>query len=231
MTIHSRNTSLKYVSATDQHFSVPLVPSPRRPFYNTVGKRILDILLCILCAPFAVTLILLAVLLIASDGGKPLYSQMRVGKGGRLFRLWKLRSMVVDADEKFEAYLSGNPDARDEWDKDQKLKNDPRITRLGAMLRRTSIDELPQLWNVLRGDMSLVGPRPMLPEQRVLYPGTAYYSLRPGITGNWQVSDRNQSAFADRANFDNVYSRKVSLGTDIGILAATVRVVLKATGY
>lgn len=229
--MNSNSSSLKLKHATGEQYIEPTIYPSNYQIYSNFGKRPLDLILCILGAPFALLLVLVMALLIARDGGKPFYTQLRVGKDGRLFRLWKLRSMVVDADEKFEAYLSTNPDARAEWDRDQKLKHDPRITRLGAFLRCTSIDELPQLWNVVKGDMSLIGPRPMLPKQRILYPGTAYYSLRPGITGNWQVSDRNESAFTDRAVFDNAYSRSVSLGTDIRLLAATVRVVLKATGY
>jgi lipopolysaccharide/colanic/teichoic acid biosynthesis glycosyltransferase len=145
--------------------------------------------------------------------------------------MWKLRTMVDNADERLEAYLEANPEARSEWDSSQKLKDDPRITRVGRMLRRTSLDELPQVLNVLTGDMSLVGPRPMMPSQRTLYPGSAYYRLRPGITGSWQVTDRNDSTFADRARFDTAYERELSLATDVKILLATVRVVLRGTGY
>ena len=105
------------------------------------------------------------------------------------------------------------------------------ITRFGRVLRKSSLDELPQLWNVLLGDMSLVGPRPMMPCQRDLYPGSAYYRLRPGITGPWQVSRRNESTFADRARFDTDYDQTLSLGTDLGLLISTVRVVVRATGY
>lgn len=139
--------------------------------------------------------------------------------------------MIVNADAQLETYLASDPTARAEWDSTQKLKVDPRITRFGRILRKSSLDELPQLWNVLKGDMSLVGPRPMMPCQRDLYPGSAYYRLRPGITGPWQVSRRNESTFADRARFDTDYDRTLSLGTDIGLLISTVRVVVRATGY
>ncbi len=144
--------------------------------------------------------------------------------------MWKLRSMVADADSLLEAHLAANPAARAEWDRSQKLRSDPRITVLGRIIRKTSLDELPQLWNVLRADMSLVGPRPMLPEQRILYPGTAYYALRPGITGFWQISVRNESSFAQRAKFDAAYLRQMSLKTDILVMLRTVRVVLCGTG-
>jgi len=170
----------------------------------------------------------LAVLL---QGGRPFYRQDRVGQGGRIFRLWKLRTMVPDAEARLEAHLAASPEARAEWDHCQKLKDDPRITPLGRLLRRSSMDELPQLWNVLRGDMSLVGPRPMMPCQQPLYPGQAYYALRPGITGPWQVSARNESGFADRARYDADYLSRVSFATDLRLLAATVRVVLRSTGH
>lgn len=199
--------------------------------YRQGIKRTLDVVLCLMMAPFVGLIVLVLALLVALDGGNPFYSQLRVGRNGRLYRMWKLRSMVTDADARLEACLAACPDARAEWHSTQKLKNDPRITRLGQMLRRASLDELPQLWNVLRGEMSLVGPRPMMPEQRALYPGQAYYALRPGITGIWQVSQRNASSFADRAVYDARYHGQVSLGTDLRLLLATVRVVLRGTGY
>ncbi|SDY32990.1 Sugar transferase involved in LPS biosynthesis (colanic, teichoic acid) [Jannaschia faecimaris] len=198
--------------------------------YREHLKRGLDILLVMLAAPVALPLVALIALIVACDGGPAFYSQDRLGRGGRRFRMWKLRSMVVDADAALAAHLDGNPTARAEWVRNQKLANDPRITRLGQLIRRTSLDELPQLWNVLTGDMSLVGPRPMLPEQRVLYPGHTYFRLRPGLTGNWQVSDRNATTFAARADFDLTYDRALSLLTDLTIIAATVGVVLRATG-
>lgn len=205
--------------------------SSKNQFYRTVGKRAMDVVLCVLSAPISLPLIFIMALLVARNGGQPFYSQDRVGRNGRIYRMWKLRSMVPDAEAKLEAYLAKNADARAEWDKDQKLKSDPRVTRLGTLLRRTSLDELPQLWNVFKGEMSLVGPRPMMPEQKALYPGREYYTLHPGITGSWQVSERNESSFAERAIFDTSYSRNVSLFEDIRILGATVQVVVKATGY
>ncbi len=202
----------------------------RRGIYRGFVKRTLDVLLVLLGAPFVVPLVLALAVLVALEGGKPFYRQDRVGKGGRIYRMWKLRSMDVDADEKLAAFLAGNSDARAEWDHCQKLRRDPRITRLGQFLRRSSLDELPQLWNVFRGDMSLVGPRPMLPAQSPLYPGEAYYTLRPGITGLWQVSARNSSGFAARAYYDSEYDRTLSLAADLRLLAATIRVVARGTG-
>jgi lipopolysaccharide/colanic/teichoic acid biosynthesis glycosyltransferase len=138
--------------------------------------------------------------------------------------------MILDADQKLETYLASDPAARAEWDEKQKLVHDPRITRVGRLIRKSSLDELPQLLNVLMGDMSLVGPRPMMPDQRALYPGRAYYDLRPGITGPWQVSERNETSFADRARFDDKYHHDLSLATDLRLLGCTVKVVLRATG-
>ena len=203
----------------------------RRGVYARAAKRLLDIFAVLLAAPVVLPMIALLALAIARDGHAPFYRQARVGRGGRIFTLWKLRSMVPDADAKLADYLSQNPAARAEWNTTQKLKRDPRITRFGNFLRRSSLDELPQLWNVLTGDMSLVGPRPMLPEQEPLYPGRAYYALRPGITGLWQISDRNETTFAARADFDTAYARSLSLATDVKILVGTVRVVARCTGY
>jgi exopolysaccharide production protein ExoY len=202
----------------------------RNGVYRTYVKRVLDVLLVLIGTPVVVPLILVLAILIGREGGRPFYRQDRVGKGGRIYRMWKLRSMEVDADERLSSYLRANPTARAEWDHTQKLRRDPRVTRLGRFLRRTSLDELPQLWNVLRGDMSLVGPRPMMPCQSALYPGDAYYALRPGITGPWQVSARNESGFAARASYDAEYERSLSFSTDVRILAATVRAVLRGTG-
>ena len=199
--------------------------------YRNGGKRALDVLAVLLASVFVLPLVGLLALLVARDGGSPFYTQARVGRNGRTYKIWKLRTMVANADAKLEAHLVENPEARAEWDATQKLKNDPRITRFGYILRKCSMDELPQLWNVLKGDMSLVGPRPMMPSQTKLYPGNAYYNLRPGITGSWQVSARNASTFADRAIFDTTYDNDVSFVEDTKLLMATVRVVLKGTGY
>ncbi len=199
-------------------------------FRYSIGKRLMDLMIVLLTAPFWLTVVALLAVAVALDGGKPFYSQHRVGKGGRVFRMWKLRSMVVNADRRLECHLAGNPEARVEWDSSQKLRDDPRVTLFGRLLRKSSMDELPQLWNVLLGEMSLVGPRPMMLEQRALYPGPAYYRLRPGITGNWQITDRNASSFAARAEFDRAYAANLTLSGDLKILFLTVRVVLQGTG-
>lgn len=206
-------------------------PPSLRGFYSRVFKRFLDIILVLLAAPFLVPLVLAMGLLIRRDGGPAFYTQDRIGLDGRLFRIYKLRTMVVDADSKLAAHLAADPVLRAEWEERQKLKSDPRVTAVGRLLRKTSLDELPQLWNVLKGDMSLVGPRPMMPEQRALYPGRAYYRMRPGLTGPWQVSDRNTVSFAGRADFDAAYAREMSLSRDISLMFLTVWVMVRGTGY
>ena len=214
----------------DVDFTAQRVPGRGLDLYDLGLKRALDLALVALVAPFVAVVVALLALLVAADGGAPFYAQWRVGRSGRLFRMWKLRTMVVGADAALAAHLDADPAARAEWDAFQKLERDPRVTPLGRILRRLSLDELPQLWNVLTGDMSLVGPRPMMPSQRGDYPGRAYYALRPGLTGAWQVSARNESTFAERARFDGGYAAALSLWTDLAILAATVGVVLRATG-
>jgi lipopolysaccharide/colanic/teichoic acid biosynthesis glycosyltransferase len=205
--------------------------APADGLYKRLFKRWFDLGLILLAAPFVAPVVLLLGFLVRRDGGPAFYVQDRVGRDGRVFRLWKLRSMVVDADARLAAHLAADPALRAEWDETQKLKRDPRVTPIGRFLRKTSFDELPQLWNVFKGDMSLVGPRPMLPEQRALYPGRAYYRMRPGLTGPWQVSDRNAVSFAGRAEFDAAYAERMSLPTDLAILILTVWVVLRGTGY
>lgn len=200
-------------------------------FYRNGMKRFLDVSLVLLSLPVVLPVTLLLALMVRLDGHGAFYSQARIGQGRRCYTIWKLRTMVVDADDRLETYLASDPAARNEWDATQKLKDDPRITRFGRFLRKTSLDELPQLWNVLIGDMSLVGPRPMMPEQMDLYPGDAYFALRPGITGPWQVSERNASTFADRAYYDTHYERSLSFMGDLQLLFATIRVVLRGTGY
>jgi exopolysaccharide production protein ExoY len=199
--------------------------------YRRVFKRLVDVTVIAMAVPIVAPLVAGLAIGVALKGGQPFYSQLRVGKGGRTFRMWKLRSMVTDADARMAGYLGANPAAQAEWDATQKLRNDPRITPFGRFLRRSSLDELPQLWNVLTGDMSLVGPRPMMPVQQGLYPGDAYYLMRPGITGYWQTAGRNRTTFAARAAFDAAYEAHVTLRTDVQILARTVGVVLRGTGY
>ncbi len=223
--------TLQGFSASGRAISPKTAPAVAPGFYRRFAKRVLDLALVLLAAPIVLPVIVMLSILVAIDGSNPFYLQERVGAGGRSFRMWKLRTMVPDAKAALDGLLARDEAARAEWDTTQKLKDDPRITRVGRFLRRSSLDELPQLWNVLRGDMSLVGPRPMMPEQQILYSGDSYYRLRPGITGPWQVSARNLSTFADRAKFDFDYDMNLSFPTDVRILSSTVRVIVKATGH
>ena len=165
--------------------------------------------------------------------GSPVHFwQIRMGEGGRRFHFYKFRSMVRDSDAVLDQFLSKNDMARTEWDTFQKLEKDPRITPLGHRIRKLSLDELPQFWNVLKGDMSLVGPRPCMERQRTLYGrGWGHYcAMRPGITGLWQVSGRNRLPYAKRVELDAYYVDNWSLWLDAKILFKTVKVVLTGDG-
>jgi lipopolysaccharide/colanic/teichoic acid biosynthesis glycosyltransferase len=199
--------------------------------YRSYLKRLLDVVAVLALSVVVLPLVAVLAVIVAFGGGSPFYTQTRVGRGGRVFTMYKLRTMVPNAEAILQERLGASPELRAEWDSTQKLKSDPRITPFGRFLRKTSLDELPQLYNVLIGNMSLVGPRPILESQVVLYPGSAYYRLRPGVTGFWQISDRNECDFADRARFDEAYDRELSLATDVRVLASTAGVVLRGTGY
>lgn len=206
--------------------------SPVTGVYATVGKRCLDIAFILLSLPVALGIIGLCALALRLEGGSAFYRQPRLGRDGKRFQILKLRTMVMDADARLERMLAADPAMRAEWDATQKLKHDPRITPVGNFLRRTSLDELPQLWNVFKGDMSLVGPRPMMPDQLPLYGAAdSYFALRPGITGLWQVSERNNSRFDYRAKSDAEYAAKLSLAGDLSLLLQTTSVVVRRTGY
>ncbi len=224
------NTPLRRSSAFPRGSSTKM-QSGRGVFYRGGAKRCLDVAFVLLTLPISLPLIVAMMCIVALEGGKPVYRQRRLGRDGRVFHMAKIRTMVPQAESLLEYHLLACPDARSEWDETQKLKCDPRITRVGSFLRKTSLDELPQLWNVLVGDMSLVGPRPMMVCQASLYPGNAYFQLRPGITGPWQISDRNSSTFAERASYDRQYLDNLSATLDFSILLRTVVVVLRGTGY
>lgn len=231
MSVYYRNISDENTLSSESYPSLHLDVDANPSLYRYKFKRVCDILAVLLAAPIILPVVGLLALIVGRNGGRPFYSQQRIGRYGREYKMWKLRSMVCDADARLEEHLVANPEARAEWDATQKLKNDPRITRFGRLLRKSSMDELPQFWNVLRGEMSLVGPRPMMVSQKGLYPGKCYYELSPGITGSWQISARNGSTFADRAKFDSDYNRNLSFGSDVRILFGTVVVVLRATGH
>lgn len=228
MTVHYRPN----VAAIEIGAALParLRFTPKSGLYRDRLKRTLDLIIVALLALPALVLMAVFLPLIALDGASPIYRQARVGRGGREFRLWKVRSMVTDADARLAAYLADNPAALAEWNLHQKLRHDPRITRIGRFIRKTSIDELPQLLNVLAGEMSMVGPRPMMVNQQDIYPGHAYYEMLPGITGAWQVSDRHETSFSERALFDTRYYNSLTLGQDLSIIGRTVGVVLRAAG-
>ncbi|MEJ5990740.1 sugar transferase [Ramlibacter sp. PS3R-8] len=164
--------------------------------------------------------------------GPVFFEQMRVGQNGRSFSFYKFRSMVENSEEALSSFLDTDDGARSEWETYQKLHRDPRITWVGQILRKTSLDELPQFWNVLKGDMSLVGPRPCMLEQRDLYGPHwgAYCAVKPGITGLWQVSGRNALTYQQRVQLDSKYVQNWSLLWDLKILAKTVLVVLTGHG-
>ncbi len=209
-----------------------LFAAPTGASYDRLAKRILDITIVLLGAlpVLIVTMVLAAI--IALDGKSPFYLQKRVGRNGRVFYMYKLRSMVVDADSRLEAYLASNPEARAEWNHAQKLRRDPRITAVGRLIRKTSLDELPQLLNVLRGDMSLVGPRPIVADEIQRYGRyfSHYCRVRPGITGLWQVSGRSDVSYRRRVAFDVVYTRSYSVALNTKILLYTIPCVLRQRG-
>ena len=238
MTISSLTSPIKRsnltgsdVSDVFDYSSAPLaIRTGRRAAYAHFGKRALDLAICLVALPVVLPLILIIAAFVALVDGKPFFVQERIGKDGRIFRMWKMRTMVQNADAVLQEMMAQDPGIRAEWEHSQKLRRDPRITRIGHILRKTSLDELPQLLNVLRGEMSLVGPRPMMPDQSALYPGRSYYALRPGLTGPWQVSDRHETSFAARAVYDDAYAQTLSLGADLHLLGRTVAVVLRGTG-
>lgn len=178
------------------------------------------------------TIILFIANLMSNDNGPLFYSQKRIGKNGKIFKMYKFRSMCVGADEKLKKYLEENEEARKEYKKYKKLKYDPRVTKIGEFIRKTSIDEVPQFINVLKGDMSLVGPRPYLEREKDEM--TFYYkyivSCKPGLTGYWQINGRSDVSFEDRLHMDMDYFRKHTLKTDIRILKKTVEKCLKKEG-
>jgi Undecaprenyl-phosphate galactose phosphotransferase WbaP len=196
-------------------------------------KRLMDILISgfglLLLLPFFG---LMALLIWLESPGPVFYRQLRLGKKGKIIGVLKFRSMCVDAEKILETYLAENPTAQWEWAQFQKLKQDPRITRVGALIRRFSIDELPQLWNVFKGEMSLVGPRPIMLNQQTIYGENLeqYKRVLPGITGLWQISGRNRTTFAKRVTYDLHYVMNWSIWLDIYILIRTIWVVIIRDG-
>ncbi|MDU3949206.1 MAG: undecaprenyl-phosphate galactose phosphotransferase WbaP [Haemophilus parainfluenzae] len=252
-----RNNWLRYFS-TNGYRSVSVIPTLRGlPLYSTdmsfmfshemmllrmnnnlaklssrILKRTMDIV-----GSLAIIIIFSPVLLylyfaVKKDGGNAIYGHPRIGRNGKTFNCLKFRSMVVNSKEVLDELLRTDPEARAEWEKDFKLKNDPRITKIGAFIRKTSLDELPQLFNVLKGEMSLVGPRPIVIDELERYEENVDYYLmaKPGMTGLWQVSGRNNVDYNTRVYFDSWYVKNWSLWNDIAILFKTVNVVLNRDG-
>jgi Undecaprenyl-phosphate galactose phosphotransferase WbaP len=204
-----------------------LLPGPR------MMKALLDVLLTLTVGLILLPLLTIIAVLVKLDSSGPVfYGQRRIGQNGNPFTAWKFRSMHPQAEQLLADYLHVNPDLREQWEQDQKLRHDPRVTRIGQFLRRTSLDELPQLWNVLRGEMSLVGPRPIIDEEVWRYGDKydLYAKVLPGITGLWQVSGRNNVSYAERVNLDAYYVRNWSVWLDVYILLKTIWVVMIGDG-
>lgn len=228
-----QNVRASWLTPRDLGFGIGLlVRQNLRDKKRLALKRGLDIALCLLFLPILLPLFAFLALLIRLDSkGAAIYRQRRVGQGGKSIDVCKFRTMVHNADAVLKDYLEGNPALKAEWEQDHKLKHDPRITRVGAFLRKTSLDELPQLVNVVLGDMSLVGPRPIVEAEKEKYGDVYedYCRVKPGITGLWQISGRNNTTYDERVSLDHYYISNWSMWMDLWILGRTVPVVL--TGY
>jgi Undecaprenyl-phosphate galactose phosphotransferase WbaP len=199
---------------------------------GAIAKRALDVVGAVVLGLVFSPLIVAIVVLMRREGGSVIFKHRRIGRGGQTFECLKFRTMIPNADQVLRTLLERDPELKAEWVRDHKLRNDPRITRLGRFLRRTSLDELPQLWNVLRGDMSLVGPRPVVREELLRYGRNVgiYLAAKPGITGLWQVTGRNDTDYRRRVVLDTYYVRNQNLLLDLYILFKTTGVVLGGTG-
>ncbi|MNL12895.1 Undecaprenyl phosphate N,N'-diacetylbacillosamine 1-phosphate transferase [compost metagenome] len=209
----------------------PHIPSPRIGDEHWV--RALDVVIALAALlMLAPLLLVIAALVFLSDGGSPIFRHARVGRDGRIFGCLKFRSMIRDADTALMDLLETNPNARESWERDHKLHRDPRVTRLGKFLRKSSLDELPQLLNVLKGDMSIVGPRPIVAGEIGRYGAyfRHYCAVRPGITGLWQVSGRNDMSYRRRVACDVLYARNQSLVTNLKIIMTTLPAVTSGRG-
>lgn len=194
------------------------------------AKRAFDVLISAAALlALAPLMAIIALLIKLGDGGKVIYLQRRVGHAGRIFPMLKFRSMLPNAAELLEKHLAENPEARAEWESMHKLRRDPRVTAVGRLLRKSSLDELPQLINVLRGDMSIVGPRPVWPEALERHGDYVddYLSTRPGLTGLWQISGRSSRSYKERISLDRFYVRRWSLKLDLALMLMTVPAVMK----
>jgi exopolysaccharide production protein ExoY len=207
-----------------------LPPSKVRPVYP--GKRAFDIAAAMFFGLLLSPLILVIVLLIRREGEPVLFRHKRIGLNGRVFHCLKFRTMVHNAEQVLRDMLRDHPELRDEWTQNHKLRKDPRVTRVGRFLRLTSLDELPQLWNIVLGDMSLVGPRPVVRAELLRYGRSVanYLAVRPGLTGLWQVKGRSDTTYRRRVAMDTYYVHNQCLLLDLGILAATAAAVWRRAG-
>ena len=197
---------------------------------KTIFDFILTLVGTVIISPL---LVYIAYRIKKEDPGPIIFAHKRIGKDGKQFPCYKFRTMVVNSDEVLTRYLAENPLAKEEWEKNFKLKNDPRVTPIGEFLRKSSLDELPQILNVLKGEMSLVGPRPVVQEELDRYyleASKEYCSIKPGITGLWQVSGRNDVSYSERVAMDVRYVREHSLWMDVVILYKTIGVVIGKKG-
>jgi len=212
--------------------AVAYIPSEVFPPAANRLKRFIDCVLCFLALPVITLIGLPIALLIMTDGGGPFFAQTRVGRGGNKFQCLKFRTMVPDAERRLQHILATDAKARAEWEKDFKLKNDPRVTLIGRFLRKTSLDELPQFLNVLVGEMSIVGPRPVTRQELNLYGDNAqlYLACMPGITGLWQVSGRNDVSYANRVALDVSYVLTWTPMQDVKIMFRTLPAMLSRRG-
>lgn len=210
----------------------PSLFTRRGAAYAAFGKRIVDLSIAVLLLPVLIPLIAVLCALCARTGSFGLFAHQRVGQHGVPFTCWKIRTMVPDAEQRLRDHLAADPVAAAEWARTQKLTRDPRVTALGRVLRRTSLDELPQIWNVLRGDMSLVGPRPITAPELDRYGPHAqtYLSLKPGVTGLWQVAGRANGCYDERLQMDQTYAQTMGLFGDLSLIAQTAVVVIRPTG-
>lgn len=213
-------------SSADSEALFVLVTTPHP--IGLASKRVVDVILALCGIVLLAPLFVICCAIIAGFSAGPVFFRhKRVGFNGRQFDCLKFRTMAVDAQERLRAHLEADPEAAAEWVATRKLRKDPRITTIGALLRKSSLDELPQLFNVLRGDMSIVGPRPVTEEELGRYSEAinAYYSCRPGITGLWQVSGRSATTFQRRVVLDSYYASNWSMVLDARIIAATIPAV------
>lgn len=223
-------TEIQFLNVSSKNYDVTLKKEYIYRFFKRTIDIVGSIIGIILLIP--ITIIIYLYSLIKKEKGPIFYTQQRIGKNGKTFKMYKYRSMIINADEVLEKYLQENEEARKEYKINKKLKDDPRVTKVGKFIRKTSIDEFPQFINVLRGEMSLVGPRPYLPKE-IEDMGDTYkeiIKLKPGVTGYWQVSGRNNVTFENRLELDIEYSKKKSLKLDIEILLYTLKKVIKQEG-